>query len=370
MEITELLIHTKKNNSSDLHLASMHPPVMRIHGEMLPLKTDKLTPDDVKSLLYAVMTENQRADYERDMELDFAIQFGDDLRFRVNAFNTISGPSAVFRNIPTKVLTLEELNMPEVLKKMSMLKKGLILVTGPTGSGKSTTLAAMVDHVNSNSAKHILTVEDPVEFVHKSKKSLVNQRELGSNTVSFSRALKSALREDPDVILVGELRDLETIQLALTAAETGHLVMGTLHTSSAAKTIDRIIDVFPGADKALIRSMLAGSLEGVIAQTLLKTSDNKGRVAALEILIGTPAVRNLVREGKVPQIYSLLQIGSKMGMRTMKDSVYALLEKGVITNEVAKSTLNMTEENQKNQEKGSSAGKEPAAAGAANQGDF
>ena len=344
MEITELLVHTKKNNASDLHLASNHPPVMRINGDILPLKTEKLSPEDVKNLIYSIMTESQRAIYERDLELDFAIQFGEDLRFRVNAFNTIIGPSASFRGIPTKIHSLDDLKMPEILKKLSFLNKGLILVTGPTGSGKSTTLAAMINHINTNTARHIITVEDPVEFVHKSKKCLINQRELGTSTSSFGRALKSALREDPDVILVGEMRDLETIQLALTAAETGHLVMGTLHTNSAAKTIDRIIDVFPGQDKGLIRSMLSGSLEAIIAQTLIKTSDGKGRVAGLEVLLGTSAVRNLIREGKIPQIYSLLQIGSKIGMRTMKDSVYDLLEKGIITAEAAKIALNVHEE--------------------------
>ena len=344
MEITELLIHTKKNKASDLHLASDHPPVMRINGDILPLKTDKLSAEDVKKLIYAIMTENQRAEYERELELDFAVQFGEDLRFRVNAFNTINGPSASFRSIPTKISTLEELNMPDILKKVSMLRKGLILVTGPTGSGKSTTLAAMINYINMNSSKHIITVEDPVEFVHKSKKCLINQRELGTNTVSFARALKSCLREDPDVILVGEMRDLETIQLALTAAETGHLVLGTLHTNSAAKTIDRIIDVFPGSDKELIRSMFASSVEAIIAQTLLKTSDGRGRVAAIEILLGSSAVRNLIREGKTPQVYSLLQIGSKIGMRTMKDSVYSLLERGVITTEQAKFALNVHED--------------------------
>lgn len=345
MEITELLIHTKKNKASDLHLASNQPPIMRINGDMMPLKSDKMSQDEVKGMLYAVMTEAQKSEYERDLEIDFAVQFGDDLRFRVNAFNTLAGPAAVFRTIPTKVLTLDDLGMPDILKKVSLLTKGLVLVTGPTGSGKSTTLAAMIDYINTHTAQHILTVEDPVEFVHQSKRSLVNQRELGTNTISFSRALKSALREDPDVILVGELRDLETIQLALTAAETGHLVMGTLHTVSAPKTIDRIIDVFPAADKSLIRSMLASSLEAVISQTLLKTADDKGRVAGLEILLGTPAVRNLIREGKIPQLYSMLQIGSKVGMRTMKDSVYSLLERGVISAEEAKFALNMHDEN-------------------------
>ncbi len=341
MEITELLLHTKKNNASDLHLTAENPPSMRIHGEILSLKTPPLSAEDIKNMLYSVMTDRQRADYERELEIDFAIQFGEELRFRVNAFNTIKGPSAAFRSISTEILTLDQLGMPDTLKQLCKLNKGMILVTGATGSGKSTTLAAMIDYINDNMAKHILTIEDPVEFVHKSKKSLLNQRELGSNTISFSRALKSALREDPDVILVGEMRDLETIQLALTAAETGHLVMGTLHTNSAAKTIDRIIDAFPAADKALIMSMLSTSLEGVIAQRLVKTKDGKGRVASLEILLGTPAIRNLIREGKLPQIYSLMQVGSKIGMRTMKDSIHTLLEKGIIDMEAAKAALNV-----------------------------
>ncbi len=344
MQITELLAFTKKNNASDLHISSNHPPVMRIHGDMLPLKMPKLTPDQVKERIYAVMTEQQRSDYENDLELDFSVQFGDDLRFRANAFNTIHGPAIAFRYIETDIRTLEQLNMPEVLKRFTTLHKGLVLVTGPTGSGKSTTLAAMINEINENQSKHILTIEDPVEYVHKSKKCLINQRELGSNTVSFARALKSALREDPDVILVGELRDLETIQLALTAAETGHVVFGTLHTNSAAKTIDRIIDAFPAQDKSLIMSMLASSIEGVVAQTLLKKADNAGRVAALEVLIATPAIRNMIREHKTPQIYSLMQVGRSMGMRTMKDSIYAMLEKGLISETVARDALNINEE--------------------------
>lgn len=341
MEIIELLYHTKKNGASDLHISSNHPPVMRINGDIIHLKLDLMSPDTVKSLIYSVMTENQRADFERDYELDFAIQFGEDLRFRVNAFNTVGGPAAAFRNIPDHIKSLKELEMPDILARLSMLSKGLILVTGPTGSGKSTTLAAMINHINENLPKHILTIEDPVEFIHKSKKALINQRELGSSTISFGRALKSALREDPDVILVGELRDLETIQLALTAAETGHLVLGTLHTNSAAKTIDRIIDAFPAQNKSLIMSMLGSTLEAVIAQTLIKKADNSGRVAALEILLGTPAIKNLVREGKVPQMYSLIQIGQKIGMRTMKDSVADLLEKRIITQEAARAALNL-----------------------------
>lgn len=339
MEITDLLIYTQKNSASDLHLSTSNPPIMRIHGEMTPYKAPPLSGDDIKKMLYSIMTEQQQADYERDLELDFAISFGDNLRFRVNAFNTLNGPAAVMRNIPNRIQPLEELAAPEILKKLCALHKGLILVTGPTGSGKSTTLAAMVDHINTNEAKHIITIEDPVEFVHVSKKSLINQREVGKNTRSFAKALKSALREDPDVILVGELRDIETIQLALTAAETGHLVLGTLHTNSAPKTIDRIIDVFPANDKEMVRAMLSVSLEAVITQALLKRKDS-GRVAAHEIMLGTGAVRNLIREGKIPQLYSLMQMGSKLGMRTMKESVYALLDSGVITEQTARSLMN------------------------------
>ena len=341
MDITELLIYTKKNKASDLHLSGGLPPILRIDGDMRQFDIGNITPEEIKEMLYSIMTERQRAEYEREMELDFAVQIGGDLRFRVNAFNTLKGPAAAFRNVPTKVMTMQELNLPDILKRLSNLHKGLILVTGPTGSGKSTTLAAMVDYINANMQKHIITIEDPIEFVHKSQKSLVNQRELGAHTVSFGRALKSALREDPDVVLVGELRDLETIQLALTAAETGHLVMGTLHTNSAAKTVDRIIDAFPANDKGLIMSMLSTSIEAVIAQTLIKKKDGSGRVAALEILLGTAAVRNLIREGKIPQIHSLMQVGSKVGMRTMKDAVHTLFEQGEIDIEDAKSILNL-----------------------------
>ncbi len=346
MEITELLAHTTKHKASDLHLSSTHAPVLRINGDMLPLKMKPLAPDEVKAMIYSIMTEKQRADFERDYEIDFSIQFGETLRFRANAFNTINGPAISFRVIPLHVQTLEELHMPEILSRLASLNKGLILVTGPTGSGKSTTLAAMINHININQSRHIITIEDPVEFVHKSNKSLINQRELGSNTMSFSRALKSCLREDPDVILVGEMRDIETIQLALTAAETGHLVLASLHTNSAPKTVDRIVDAFPGADKPLIMSMLASSIEAVISQALIKRADDSGRVAALEIMIATPAIRNLVREGKIPQIYSMIQIGTKVGMRTMKDSVYALLEQGLITKEAAKSVLNVEGESE------------------------
>ena len=338
MEITDLLVFTQRNKASDLHLSTGNPPILRIYGDMVPYKSDPLTVEDIKRMLYSIMTEQQRSDYERDLDLDFAISFGDNMRFRVNAFNTMNGPAAVLRTIPNRIQSLEELGTPEILKKLCMMPKGLILVTGPTGSGKSTTLAAMVDYINANEAKHIITIEDPVEFVHQSKKCLINQREVGRNTKSFSKALRSALREDPDVILVGELRDIETIQLALTAAETGHLVMGTLHTNSAPKTIDRIIDVFPANDKEMVRAMLSVSIEAVITQALLKRKDS-GRVASHEIMLGTPAVRNLIREGKVPQLYSLIQMGGKLGMRTMKDSVYALMDQGIIAEHTARALL-------------------------------
>lgn len=339
MEITDLLLATVRNGASDLHLSVTNPPIMRVHGEMVPMNAAPLTPEELQRMVYSVMTEFQRAEYERECEIDFSISFGNEMRFRVNAFNSINGPSAVFRTIPTRVLTLEELDAPKVLYHLCNLHKGLILVTGPTGSGKSTTLAAMVNHINTHHARHILTVEDPVEFIHQSKRSLINQREVGSSTKSFARALKSALREDPDVILVGELRDLETIHLAMTAAETGHLVMGTLHTNSAPKTIDRIIDVFPANDKEMVRAMLSVSLEAIISQMLVRKKDGKGRVAAHEILLGTSAIRNLIREGKIPQISSMIQMGSKIGMCTMRDSLLRYVQEGVISEEVAKELL-------------------------------
>jgi twitching motility protein PilT len=339
MEITDFLLTSQKNGASDLHLSSSNPPILRVHGDMVPMKQPPMTGEQVKSMIYSVMTDKQRTDYERDYELDFSISFGTDMRFRVNAFNTLNGPAAVFRTIPTKVLSLEDLNAPEILKRLTELHKGLILVTGPTGSGKSTTMAAMLNHINQNEAKHILTIEDPVEFVHQSKKSLINQREVGANTKSFAAALRSALREDPDVILVGELRDIETIQLAITAAETGHLVMGTLHTNSAPKTVDRIIDVFPANDKEMVRSMLSVSLEAVITQALVKRADGKGRVALHEILLGTPPIRNLIRENKIPQIGSMMQLGSRVGMRTMKDVAYAYMHDGIITPESARALV-------------------------------
>jgi twitching motility protein PilT len=347
MEITELLSFAKNHKASDIHLSSGHPPILRVHGELSPLRVAKLSSDDVISMLHSIMTERQRMEYEEHLDLDFAVDFGTNNRFRVNAFNTMNGPGVVLRSVPTEVTTLDELYAPHIIEELTSLSKGLILVTGPTGSGKSTTVAAMIHHINKHSAKHILTIEDPVEFVHKSMKSLINQREIGLHSTSFARALKSAMREDPDIILVGELRDLETIHLALTAAETGHLVIATLHTSSAAQTVDRVIDVFPSEDKAMIRTMLSNSLEAVISQRLLRKTDGNGRIAAFEVLIATPAIRNLIREGKIPQIYSLMQVGSKAGMCVIKDSIYALMNAGTISHESAKLALNVADDSTK-----------------------
>ncbi len=338
MDITQLLAFTMQNEASDLHLSPKNPPIIRAHGSLKRIKTDPLESDDIRSMLYSVMTEDQRSEFEREMELDFAIAFGEKARFRVNAFTSRTGTSAVFRTIPSLIPTMEELDLPPVLRRFAELEKGIILVTGPTGSGKSTTLASMVNHINQTASKHILTIEDPVEFFHTSKTSLVNHREVGTDTKSFAKALKSALREDPDVILVGEMRDYETISLALTAAETGHLVFGTLHSSSAAKTIDRVIDVFPTGDKEMVRAMLASSLQGVVAQTLLKRAEG-GRVGAYEILVGTNAVRNLIRENQVAQLYSMIQTGSRYGMMTMEDSVNSLLESGIIGKDEARRAL-------------------------------
>jgi twitching motility protein PilT len=343
LDITQLLAFTMQNNASDLHLSPKSPPIIRVHGDLKRLKADALQSDDIRTMLYSVMTEDQRSEYERDFELDFAIAFGEKARFRVNAFTSRLGTTAVFRTIPSLVPTMEELELPAVMRRFSELEKGLVLVTGPTGSGKSTTLAAMVNHINETQATHILTVEDPVEFFHVSKKSLVNHREVGTDTKTFARALKSALREDPDVILVGEMRDYETISLALTAAETGHLVFGTLHSSSAAKTIDRIIDVFPTGDKEMVRAMIASSLQGVVAQTLLKKVGG-GRVGAHEVLVGTNAVRNLIRENQVAQLYSMIQTGTRYGMTTMEESVKALLAAGTIDKDEARRVLMKTED--------------------------
>jgi twitching motility protein PilT len=327
-----------QNNASDLHLSAKCPPIIRVDGEMKRLKVDEMSSEDIRSMLYSVMSEDQRATYERELELDMAVAFGEKARFRVNAFNTRNGAAAVFRTIPSDIPTMEQLSLPPAIRKFAELEKGIVIVTGATGSGKSTTLASIVNQINSTKRKHILTIEDPVEFFHTSQKSLINHRELGRDTHSFKNALKSALREDPDVILVGEMRDYETISLALTAAETGHLVFATLHANTAAKTVDRLIDVFPTGDKEMVRAMLSNSLEGVIAQTLLKRVEG-GRVGAFEVLVGTNAVRNLIRENQVPQIYSMMQTGSRFGMITMQESVNNLLQEGVIDEAQARVVL-------------------------------
>jgi len=336
MDITELLAFSVKNKASDLHLSSGLPPMIRVHGDVRRINLPAMEHKDVHGMVYDIMNDGQRKIYEETLECDFSFEIPNLARFRVNAFNQHRGAGAVFRTIPSKVLTLEELNCPKIFKEISEYPRGIVLCTGPTGSGKSTTLAAMVNHVNENDYGHILTVEDPIEFVHESKKCLINQREVGPHTLSFSNALRSALREDPDVILVGEMRDLETIRLALTAAETGHLVFGTLHTSSAAKTVDRIVDVFPAAEKEMVRSMLSESLRAVISQTLLKTKDGMGRVAAHEIMIGTPAIRNLIRENKVAQMYSAIQTGQNVGMQTLDQNLIDLVRRNVVSSAEAK----------------------------------
>lgn len=338
MDILQLLRFAIQNNASDLHLSPLNVPIIRVNGDLKRVKADPLQSDDIRSMLYSVMTEDQRADYEREMELDFAIAYGEKARFRVNAFTTRNGTAAVFRSIPSLIPTMEELDLPPIMRRFADLEKGLVLITGQTGSGKSTTLASLINYINESSNRHIITIEDPVEFFHTSKKSLVNHRELGADTKSFARALKSVLREDPDVILVGELRDHETTALALTAAETGHLVFGTLHANSASKTVDRIIDSFPTGDKEMIRAMLASSLQGVVAQSLLKKSEG-GRIGAFEILVGTNAVQNLIRENQVAQLYSMIQTGARYGMITMEDSVKGLLEQGIIDKEEARRAL-------------------------------
>lgn len=335
MDITELLTFTVKNNSSDLHLSAGLPPMIRVDGDLRKLNVPPLEHKEVIKIIYDIMNDKQRKEYEEHLELDFSFEMTHIARFRVNAFNQSRGAAAVFRSIPSKILTLDDLNLPPVFTEMASLPKGLVLVTGPTGSGKSTTLAAMVDDVNATRYDHILTIEDPIEFIHTANKSLINQREVHRDTYSFSAALRSALREDPDVILVGELRDLETMRLALTAAETGHLVFATLHTSSASKTINRIIDVFPGDEKAMVRTMLSESLQAVVAQTLLKKTGG-GRVAALEVMICNAAIRNLIREDKIAQMYSAIQTGQAQGMITLDQHLVQLVEQNIISRQTAR----------------------------------
>lgn len=336
MDITQLLSFAVNNGSSDLHLSAGLPPMMRIDGDVRRLNMAEMDHKEVHAMIYDIMSDKQRKDYEEFFETDFSFEIDGLARFRVNAFNQDRGSAAVFRTIPSKVLSLEDLGAPKIFRDISSYPRGLVLVTGPTGSGKSTTLAGMVDYKNESESGHILTIEDPIEFVHKSKKCLINQREVHRDTLGFDEALRSALREDPDTILVGELRDLETIRLALTAAETGHLVFGTLHTTSAAKTIDRIVDVFPAEEKSMVRAMLSESLRAVISQTLMKKIGG-GRVAAHEIMIGTPAIRNLIRESKIAQMYSAIQTGQREGMQTLDQCLKDLITKGVVTRDEARS---------------------------------
>ena len=330
MDITELLAFSVQHDASDLHLSTGTPPSIRVDGDVRKLNIPAFDAKDVNALVYDIMNDRQRKEYEENLEVDFSFEVPNLARFRVNAFNQNRGPAAVFRTIPSKILSLDDLGCPDIFRDISDTPRGLVLVTGPTGSGKSTTLAAMVDYINNSKHDHILTIEDPIEFVHENKLCLINQREVHRDTLSFEAALRSALREDPDVILVGEMRDLETIRLAMTAAETGHLVFGTLHTTSAPKTIDRIIDVFPAAEKSMVRSMLSESLRAVISQTLIKKVGG-GRVAAHEIMIGTPAIRNLIREDKIAQMYSSIQTGMSNGMQTMDQCLQNLVSRGMIT---------------------------------------
>lgn len=337
MDISDLLAFSVKNKASDLHLSAGLPPMIRVHGDIRRINVPAMDHTQVHDMMYDIMGDGQRKVYEETLECDFSFEIPNLARFRVNAFNHNRGAGGVFRTIPSKILSLEALNCPPIFKEIAETPRGLCLVTGPTGSGKSTTLAAMIDYINEKEFGHILTVEDPIEFVHQSKKCLINQREVGPHTLSFNNALRAALREDPDVILVGEMRDLETIRLALSAAETGHMVFGTLHTSSAAKTIDRIIDVFPAAEKEMVRSMLSESLRAVISQTLLKTKDEQGRVAAHEIMIGTPAIRNLIREAKIPQMYSAIQTGQNVGMQTLDQNLQDLVKRNIVSANEARS---------------------------------
>ncbi|MBX7138382.1 MAG: type IV pilus twitching motility protein PilT [Oligoflexia bacterium] len=334
MDITQLLQFAVQQNASDLHISAGEPPMIRVHGDIKKLKAPPLTSEQTQAMIYDIMGDSQRKNFEEHSDLDFSMQLGEAARFRVNVFRQNRGLGAVFRQIPTRILTLEELGMPPILADISRKEKGLVLVTGPTGSGKSTTLAGMINLINEELEGHILTIEDPIEFVHRSKKCLVNQREVGPHTQSFSNALRAALREDPDIILVGEMRDLETIQLALTAAETGHLVFGTLHTSSAPKTVDRVIDVFPPSQQAQVRAMFAESIQAIITQTLCKKIGG-GRIAGLELLLGTTAVKNLIREGKIHQIPSVMQTQQSAGMQTLETHLQQLVDRNLITKETA-----------------------------------
>ena len=336
MDITELLAFSVQNNASDLHLSTGTPPSIRVDGDVRKLNIPAFDAKDVNALVYDIMNDRQRKEYEENMEVDFSFEVPNLARFRVNAFNQNRGPAAVFRTIPSKILSLDDLGCPDIFRDIADNPRGLVLVTGPTGSGKSTTLAAMVDYINNHKHDHILTIEDPIEFVHDNKLCLINQREVHRDTLSFNAALRSALREDPDVILVGEMRDPETIRLALTAAETGHLVLATLHTTSAAKTINRIIDVFPAGEKDMVRSMLSDSLQAVLSQALLRSIEG-GRIAALEVMLCTPAIRNLIREDKVAQMYSTIQTGHEKGMQTLDQHLKQLVEQRLVSREVAAS---------------------------------
>ena len=343
MDITQLLAFAVKNKASDLHLSAGLPPMIRVNGDVRRINVEPLEHKQVFAMLYDIMNDAQRKVYEENLEVDFSFEIEGLARFRVNAFNQNRGASGALRTIPSKILTLEQLNCPKIFAELSLKPRGIVLVTGPTGSGKSTTLAAMLNHLNENQYAHVLSIEDPIEFVHESKKCLINQREVGPHTHSFANALRSAMREDPDAILVGEMRDLETIRLAMTAAETGHLVFATLHTSSAPKTIDRIIDVFPAEEKEMMRAMLSESILAVISQTLCKLKDGSGRVAAHEIMIGTPAIRNLIREAKVAQMYSSIQTGNSLGMQTLDQNLTELVRRNVISVAEARSKAKMPE---------------------------
>jgi twitching motility protein PilT len=329
MDISELLNFSVKNGASDLHLSADMPPMVRVDGDLRKLNVPPLDHKTVSQLLYSIMTDTQRKEFEQEMEADFSFAIPQLARFRVNVFNHERGIGGVLRTIPSIIKTLDELELPETFKDISNFPRGLVLVTGPTGSGKSTTLAAMLNYINANQHVHVLTIEDPIEFIHTSKKALFNQREVRRDTKTFNAALRSALREDPDIILVGELRDQETIRLALTASETGHLVFATLHTTSAAKSINRIIDVFPGEEKSMVRTMLSESLQAVISQTLVKKI-NGGRVAALEIMLCSSAIRNLIREDKIAQMYSSIQTSKSLGMHTLDQHLEELVKKRII----------------------------------------